>query len=225
MKCWAEYPQGSDQYNANYVSQLEASQLGPEIEWVNRQQEAGLFNYTPGQKITDMVKSDPLGVGKDAAKMGLGELVAATGVRYCATGVACGIGSAMVVSGANDMATGMSGLYNRYNGIPEPGINPLQMAFSYASPTWGNTFYDMASLGLGIAALTAPVPLKMGWSDGLNRPGSMFDVTVPKFGSKTTIPLLKWVIPGDANAAIQTINVGTKGAKVVNDAYEAGKSK
>ncbi len=225
VKCWAEYPQGTDQYNANYVSQLEASQLGPELAWVNNEKEANLFVYTPGQKVTDMVKSDPLGVGKDLAKVGLGGLVATTGAKYCATGVACGVGSAMAVSGANDIATGMSGLYNRYNGIPEPGMNPLQVAFNYASPTWGNTLYDVASLGVGVAALTAPVPLKMGWSDGLNRPSSMFDVTVPKFGSTTTIPLFKWVIPGDANAVIQTINVGTKGAGVVSDAREAGKQK
>jgi filamentous hemagglutinin len=131
----------------------------------------------------------------------------------------------MVVSGANDVVTGISGIYNRYNGIPEPGTNPLQMAFNYASPTWGNTLYDVASLGVGIAALTAPVPLKMGWSDGLNRPGSMFNVTVPKFGSTSTIPLVNWVIPGNANAAIQTINVGTKGAGVINDLREAGKQK
>jgi hypothetical protein len=115
--------------------------------------------------------------------------------------------------------------YDAYNGISELGVNPLQMTFNYASPTWGNTLYDVASLGVGIAALTAPVPLKMGWLDGLNRPGSMFDVTVPKFGSTTTIPLVKWVIPGDANAAIQTINVGTKGAKVVDDARETGNQK
>ncbi|MDR5735817.1 hypothetical protein QCE47_26185 [Caballeronia sp. LZ025] len=87
VKCWAEYPQGSDAYNANYVSQLEASQLGPELAWVNNQKEGGLFNYTPGQKFMDMVMSDPLGVGKDAAKAGLGALVTAAGVRYCATGL------------------------------------------------------------------------------------------------------------------------------------------
>ncbi|WP_175197347.1 hemagglutinin repeat-containing protein, partial [Paraburkholderia caffeinitolerans] len=225
VKCWAEYPQGSDQYNANYVSQLEASQLGPELQWVNNQKEAGLFDYTPTQKIGDMVKSDPLGVAKDAATMGIGAYITATGVKYCATGVACGVGSAMAVSGTNDVATGMSGLYNRYNGIPEPGMNPLQMAFTYVSPTWGPMLYDAASLGVGIAALTAPVPLKMGWSDGLNRPQSMFDVTVPKFGSTTTIPVLKWVIPGDVNAAIQVINVGTKGAKIVDDARNAGQKK
>lgn len=85
-------------------------------------------------------------------------------------GAACGVGSAMAVSGVNDVATGMSGLYTRYNGIPEPGLNPLQTAFNYASPTWGNTLYDVASLGVGIAALTTPVPLRMGWSDGLKVP-------------------------------------------------------
>jgi hypothetical protein len=83
VKCWAEYPVGSDAYNANYVSQLEASQLGPEIEWVNRQQEAGLFNYTPGQKITDMAKSDPLGVAKDTTKVVVGAVTAKTGLGPC----------------------------------------------------------------------------------------------------------------------------------------------
>jgi filamentous hemagglutinin len=72
VKCWAEYPMGSDAYNANYASQLEASQLGPEVTWVNQQKEAGLFAYTPIQKIGDAVHSDPLGVAKDTAKVVLG---------------------------------------------------------------------------------------------------------------------------------------------------------
>jgi hypothetical protein len=48
-------------YNKNYVGEVEASQLGPELAWVNRQQEAGLFDYTPTEKIADMMKSDPWG--------------------------------------------------------------------------------------------------------------------------------------------------------------------
>lgn len=48
VKCWAEFAPGSAEYNANYVSQLEASQLGPEPDWVNRQQKAGLFNLHHG---------------------------------------------------------------------------------------------------------------------------------------------------------------------------------
>ncbi|CCD36859.1 unnamed protein product [Candidatus Paraburkholderia kirkii UZHbot1] len=92
VKCWGEFTPGSDQYNANYVSQLEASQLGPELAWVNNQKEAGLFDYTPGQKVTDMVKSDSLGVGKDAAKIAAGGLTVKTGGEYL-----CGDRSGMCV--------------------------------------------------------------------------------------------------------------------------------
>ena len=56
VKCCAEFPAGSDAYNANYVGQLEASQLAPELAWVYRQKESGLFGYTVGQKTMDMVK-------------------------------------------------------------------------------------------------------------------------------------------------------------------------
>jgi filamentous hemagglutinin len=79
VNCWAEYPVGSDAYNANYVGQLEASQLGPELDWVNRQKEAGLFVYTPLQKIGDAIQNDPLGVVKDATKIVTGGLTAKTG--------------------------------------------------------------------------------------------------------------------------------------------------
>jgi filamentous hemagglutinin len=82
VKCWAEYPVGSEEYNKNYVSQLEASRLQPEIDWVNRQKEAGLFNYTPLQKVGDAVRSDPVGVTKDALKVGVGFVTAKTGERF-----------------------------------------------------------------------------------------------------------------------------------------------
>ncbi|MGF6810169.1 filamentous hemagglutinin [Paraburkholderia sp. Clong3] len=223
VKCWAEYPQGSDQYNANYVSQLEASQLGPELQWVNNQKEAGLFDYTPTQKISDMLKADPFGVAKDAAKTGLGAYMATTGARVCATGAACGVGSAMITFGLNDVFEGSNGLFNRYEGIPEPGVNPLRMGFNIVSPTWGNALYDTAAFATSVAALTMPTPLKMGWSDGLNRPGTMFDVTVPKFNNMLTIPVLQWEIPVTANQAMQVINVGSKGAKIVNDVQNAEK--
>ncbi|HKR38982.1 MAG TPA: hypothetical protein VJU59_04750 [Paraburkholderia sp.] len=223
VKCWAEYPQGSDQYNASYVSQLEASQLGPELQWVNNQKEAGLFNYTPTQKISDMLKADPLGVAKDAAKTGLGAYMATTRAKVCATGAACGVGSAMITFGLNDVFEGSNGLFNRYEGIPEPGANPLRIAFNMVSPTWGNALYDTAAFATSVAALTTPAPLKMGWSDGLNRPGTMFDVTVPKFNNMLTIPVLQWEIPVTVNQAIQVIDVGSKGAKIVNDVQSAEK--
>jgi filamentous hemagglutinin len=61
VKCWAEYKPGSEEYTKHYVSQLKASQLQLEIDWVNQKKEAGLFVYTPLQKIGDAVKSDPIG--------------------------------------------------------------------------------------------------------------------------------------------------------------------
>ncbi|AMR80785.1 filamentous hemagglutinin [Cupriavidus nantongensis] len=60
VKCWAEFPIGSDAYNKNYVSVVEAGQLTQELDWVHRQQEANLFVHTPLQKATDALQSDPL---------------------------------------------------------------------------------------------------------------------------------------------------------------------
>jgi filamentous hemagglutinin len=146
---------------------------------VNRQREAGLFDYTPGQKITDMVKTDPLGVGKDVAKVVTGGLTAKTGAALCTTGLGCATGVPIVAFGLSDMVEGADGLYNRYNGNSSPGANPLRYGFNQTLPDgWGNVVYDGLNLVTAIGALYAPVPLKMGAADGLNRPGSMFDVKV-----------------------------------------------
>jgi filamentous hemagglutinin len=197
VKCWAEYAPGSDRYNENYVSQLEVSQLGPELEWVSRRQEAGLFVYTPMQKIGDVVQSDPVGAAKDTAKIVLGGVTAKTGAGICATtGVGCATGGAWMVGfGLSDMAEGADSLYNRYNGINSPGVNPLRYGLNQVNSTWGNTAYDGLNLAFSVAALYAPVPLKMGVADGLNRPGSMFDVTVPRMNNNTLIPFLNQTAP------------------------------
>lgn len=190
VKCREEYLVGSDAYNANYVSQLEATQLEPEIDRVNRQQKAGLSVYTPTQKITNMVKSDPLGVGKDVAKVVTGGLTARTGAALCANGLGCTAGGAMIAFGLSDIGEGVDGLYNRYNGINPTGVNVLRYGFNEALPAgWGNVAYDGLNLATAVLALRAPVPLKMGTADGLNRSGSMFDVTVPRISNNTLIPL------------------------------------
>lgn len=226
VKCWAEYAPGSDQYNANYVSQLEASQLGPELTWVNNQKEAGLFNYTPGQKITDMVKSDPLGTAKDAAKIVTGGLTAKTGAALCTNALGCAAGGAMIAFGVSDMAEGGDGLYNRYNGINSPGVNPLRYGFNEVLPSgWGNVAYDGLNLAAAIGALYAPVPLKMGTADGLGRPGSMFDVTVPKINNNWLIPITGGAAPYGVNQGILLFGVGTKGTTVINDIRNAGGKK
>ncbi|CAM2170446.1 hypothetical protein PSAC2689_10288 [Paraburkholderia sacchari] len=38
------------------MSQLEASQLGPELQCVDNQKEAGLFDYAPTQTIGNLVE-------------------------------------------------------------------------------------------------------------------------------------------------------------------------
>ncbi|HEX7685885.1 MAG TPA: hypothetical protein VF446_20490 [Trinickia sp.] len=226
VKCWAEYAPGSDQRNANFVSEVEASQLGPELAWVNGQKEAGLFDYTPGQKITDMIKSDPLGFAKDAVKIVTGGLTAKSGAALCTSGVGCAAGSWMVAFGLSDAAEGADGLYNRYNGINSPGTNPLRYGFNQALPAgWGDVAYDGLNLAFAIAALRAPVPLKMGTADGLNRPASMFDVTVPRMNNNTLIPFTGQIAPYGTTQAILLYGVGTKGATVINDIRNNGDEK
>jgi filamentous hemagglutinin len=226
VKCWAEFKPGSAEYNANYVGEVEASQLGTELEWVNRQKEAGLFDYTPGQKVVDMAKSDPLGVTKDAAKVVLGGVTAKTGAGFCAaSGVGCGAGTAMIAFGLSDMAEGADGLYNRYQGIPSSGLNPLRWAFNQMSPTWGGAFYDGANFVTAVVALTVPVPLRIGVADGLNRPGSIFDVTVPRFNNNTLLPFTNQAMPYGTTQASLLLGVGSKGATVINDIRHAGDKK
>ncbi|TDY23646.1 hypothetical protein B0G81_4033 [Paraburkholderia sp. BL6665CI2N2] len=225
VKCWAEYPKGSDQYNANYVSQLDASQLVPELSWVKNQKEAGLFNYTPEQKVTDMVKSDPLGIAKDAAKVVVGAVTVKTGVGLCATALGCSAGVPMAAFSTSDMAEGMESLYNRYDGINSSGVNPLRYVFNEVSPTWDDTMYDTLNLGASALALRAQVPLKMGVADGMNRSGTIFDVTVPRMNNNTLVPFLNTAAPYGTTQAISAYGIASKGATLIKDATQAGSKK
>jgi hypothetical protein len=229
VQCWAEYAPGSAERDANFVSQLEASQLGPELAWISRQQEAGLFNYTPTQKIADMTKSDPWGVAKDVIKEIIGGVTVKTGAGICgASGVGCALGGGgMIAFGLSDVAEGANSLYNRYNGISSPGTNPLRWGLNEALPTgWGDVAYDGLNLATAIAALKVPVPLKLGKADGLNRSGSMFDVTVPRINNNTLIPFTGGIAaPYGTTQAILTYGVGAKGVSVINDILNAGDKK
>ncbi|MGF6300846.1 MULTISPECIES: hypothetical protein [Paraburkholderia] len=131
----------------------------------------------------------------------------------------------MVAFDLSDMAEGVDGLYNRYNGISSPGTNPLRYGFKLVSPTWGNVAYDGANFVFSIAALNAPVPLKMGIADGLNRPSSMFDVTVPQICNNKLIPFVNQALPHGTNQGILLFGVGTKGVTVINDIRHAGDQK
>ncbi|MGU7785231.1 hypothetical protein, partial [Burkholderia sp. PU8-34] len=221
VKCWAEYPEGSAERSKNFVSEIEASQLKPQLDWVNQQKEAGLFEYTPLQKIGDAVKNDPVGVAKDAAKAGLGFVTAKTGGALCGSGLGCAVGSWMFVFGASDMVEGTTGLMNRYDGISSPGVNPLRFGFNQLNPTWGNAVYDGVNLAFSIAALKVQVPLNVGVADGLNRPVSMFGVTVPRFDNVNLLPFIKQPWPYGATQGFLLYGVGSKGTAVVNDVRQA----
>jgi filamentous hemagglutinin len=225
VKCWAEFAPGSVEYNKTHVSQLEASQLGPELDWVNRQQDAGLFNYTPGQKIGDMMKSDPLGVAKDVLKVGVGVATAKTGGLLCGTGLGCTVGAWMFAFGTSDAMEGATGLAHRYDGVASPGANPLRWGFNQLAPTWGNTIYDGINLGTSILALRAPVPLNIGKADGLNRPDTMFDVSVPNINNTKLIPFTKEAAPYGTHQGMLWLGVGSKGATVINDIRNAEERK
>jgi filamentous hemagglutinin len=220
VKCWAEYKPGSEEYTKHYVSQLEASQLQPEIDWVNQQKEAGLFKYTPGQKIGDALKSDPGGVAKDAAKVVIGGVTAKTGVGLCTTGLGCTVGSWMAGFGLSEVVEGGSGLYNRYNGVNASGGNPLRWGFNQLNPTWGNAVYDGVNFAFSIAALKVQVPLNVGVADGLNRPVSMFGVTVPRIDNVNLLPFIKQPWPYGTTQGVLLFGVGSKGAAVVHDVQQ-----
>lgn len=216
VKCWAEYPVGSDAYNKNYVSAVEAGQLGPETDWVHRQQEAKLFVYSPLQKAADAAQADPIGMAKDAAKIATGFVGTLSGRALCITLAGCVPGSMMGALGTSDMTEGGTRLMDRVTGDPVQGYNPLRSALTNSYPTMGATIYDGLNLASALLALNAQVPLKLGVADGLNRPASMFGVTVPAYSNIKLIPVLNSQVSG-ANQALTLYGVGSKANTVVND--------
>ncbi|GAB7536510.1 hypothetical protein BGC_27280 [Burkholderia sp. 3C] len=217
VKCWAEYSAGSDERNKRFVSEVEAAQLQPELEWVSRQKEAGLFDYTPWQKVGDAVMNDPVGVAKDAAKVVVGGVTAKTGAGLCTTVLGCTVGGWMAAFGMSEVAEGGSGLYNHYNGVNKPGDNPLRWGFNQMNPTWGNAMYDGVNFAFSVAALKVKVPLNVGVADGMNRPVSMFGVTVPRIDNVNLLPFIKQPWPYGMTQGALLIGVGSKGNAVIND--------
>jgi filamentous hemagglutinin len=135
------------------------------------------------------------------------------------------VGSWMFAFGTSDMIEGGDGLINRYNGIHSPGTNPLRLGFNQMNSTWGNTAYDSINFAFSVASLTAPVPLNMGKFDGLNRPYTMFDVTVPRINNPTLIPFVNQAMPYGTTQGILLYGVGSKGVTVINDIRNAGDKK
>ncbi|WDR86091.1 hemagglutinin repeat-containing protein [Burkholderia ambifaria] len=223
VKCWAEYPAGSDERNKNFVSEVEVASLTKELDWVSQQKSAGLFEYSFLQKGGDAIKNDPVGVAKDVTKVTLGGMTAKTGAALCTSGIGCVAGGWMTTFGLSEFVEGGSGLYNRYNGINAPGDNPLRWGFNQILPSgWGNVAYDGLNLGAAILTLRAPVPLNMGVADGLNRPVSMFGVVVPKIDNANLLPFIKQPWPYGTTQGFLLFGVGTKGLTLFNDVKNTG---
>lgn len=223
VKCWAEYPAGSDERTKNFVSEVEVASLTKELDWVNQQKSSGLFEYTFLQKSGDAIKNDPVGVAKDATKIALGGMTAKTGAALCTTGIGCVAGGWMTTFGLSEVLEGGSGFYNRYNGINAPGDNPLRWGFNQILPSgWGNVAYDGLNFGAAILTLRAPVPLNMGVADGLNRPVSMFGATVPKIDNVNLLPFIKQPWPYGTTQGFLLFGVGTKGFTLFNDVKNTG---
>ena len=55
VQCWAQFPEGSPLYKANFVSDEDARFLNKEISWVKDQQAQGYFQYGTVAKFTDSV--------------------------------------------------------------------------------------------------------------------------------------------------------------------------
>ncbi|MCI3207171.1 hemagglutinin [Pandoraea capi] len=221
VKCWAEYAEGSEERNQNYVSDAEAAQLKSQLDWVEQLKVGGLFGYSSLEKVGDALKSDPVGVAKDTAKIVVGGVSTKTGVALCGTGFGCTVGALMASFGLSEMVEGGVGLYNRYNGMNSVGENPLRRGFNQLSPTWGDSAYHSIGLALSIAALKVQVPLNIGVADGLNRPSSIFGVTVPRIDNPNLWPFIKKPWPYGTTQGALVFGVVSKGLAAAKEANKA----
>jgi filamentous hemagglutinin len=222
VKCWMQYPEGSKEYNANYVDVMTAYSLKDETAWIKSQQANGQFIYSAMNSITDRMQSTDLPVIKDGIKVATGWLTATGGLALCGTGPGCVPGSLMTAFGSSTMIEGASGLYNAYNGSSAPGVNPLRTGFNQLSPTWGNTVYDGLNLTATIMAMGVQVPLKVGVSDGINRTESIFGSTISRFNNPTLNPLTKLPLPYGVTQGTLLYGAGSQGATLIDDVHKAG---
>jgi hypothetical protein len=85
--------------------------------------------------------------------------------------------------------------------------------------------YDVLDPGASVLALRAQVPLKMGVADGLNRPRTMFGVTVPRMNNNTLIPFVNTAAPYGTTQAISILGIASKAATAATDVNQAGEKK
>ena len=123
------------------------------------------------------------------------------------------------------MIEGGDGLINRYNGIPGREGNPLRWGFNQLAPIRGDATYDGLNLMASLAALRVQVPLNIGKADGLNRPATLFDVTVLNINNTRLTPFTKQATPYGTHQGVLLYGVGSKGMTVIDDILNAGDKK
>ena len=224
VKCWAEYPGGGKERDANFVSVAETFGLGKELAIIQSSgATTSLFNYSTSDQVKDGFKSTALPVIQNTGKAIGGGLAVVTGSTICSTsGVGCIVGGPLAVFGASEATEGATGLYRQYQDQGTGGFNPVRSGINSVSPVWGDAIYDGSYLGLSILTLGATVPLKVGASDGINRVNSMFGATVPRWQNPIIYPLTGTVVlPQTAAQGVLLYGVGAKVPAVVENVNKA----
>ncbi|WP_246750267.1 hemagglutinin repeat-containing protein [Pseudomonas sp. SWRI144] len=180
IKCWAHLDRGTKEYHDAYLSETDMVGLSKELEWVNAQKDKGLFNYSMTDTVFDFSTRDALPVTKDAAAIGGGAISVSAGYALCVSLVGCGFGIPMGTFGLGNVSEGITGVYNHFNNS-RGGYNPVKEVFNEIPGGYGPVIYSGADLALSLGSGFVKVPLKMGLADGLNKPNSMFGVTVHSF--------------------------------------------
>jgi filamentous hemagglutinin len=197
VKCWAEYPEGSSEWQRKFVGIGESIALANELLVIKNEQKTNkLFVYTEYQKAWDDFKSGPLQGVKNTGKLVGGGLAAYTGGVICGAG-GCIVGGPVMAFGSSEAIEGATGLYNQYQGNGKDGFNPLKTGANILWPVWGDTIYNTGYLLTSVISLAAIVPAKIGViqnnsiyvSDGINRSTSLFGVTVPRWQNPIINPV------------------------------------
>ncbi|QTH15035.1 hypothetical protein C4C32_03760 [Pseudomonas corrugata] len=124
----------------------------------------------------------------------------------------------MAAFGASTAIEGGSGFYNHFVNGNNNSYNPLKVGFSQLPGGYGPLIYSGTDLILSIGAGFVKVPLKMGLADGLNRPKTMFNVTVRNADNNYFVPMTGIPTPYGTAMMMYFRSVGDKAFTVYEEA-------
>lgn len=210
IKCWAQLDRGTKEYHDAYLSEADMVGLSNELEWADAQRDKGLFNYSFTDGVLDFGTRDLIPLGGSAAAVVGGGIGIASGTTLCGTMVGCVFGGPMATFGAGNMVEGSTGAWNHFNN-DKGSYNPVKKVFSYIPGGYGPVIYSGADLALSFGAGFVKVPLKMGLADGLNRPKSIFGVTVRGVDNNFFVPIVGTPTPYGTAMTMYFKSLGDKG--------------